>query len=174
MRSTLHALLGLLVLAAPLPAQHENHVRHDSPYADQQESGIAALSVEEVRQLREGAGMGLARAAELNRFPGPKHVLELAAELVLTREQQAAVASIHAQMLARAVRLGAQMLEAEEHLQRRFAHRHVDERSLGRATAEIARLQGELRFAHLRAHLQTTALLDERQIDLYDQLRGYG
>jgi len=38
----------------------------------------AALSVEQIEQYRAGAGMGYAKAAELNRYPGPMHVLELA------------------------------------------------------------------------------------------------
>ena len=35
---------------------------------------IKALSSEEVEQYLSGAGMGYAKAAELNRHPGPIHV----------------------------------------------------------------------------------------------------
>lgn len=173
MRRTVHLLLAWTILATPLAAQHSEHEGHVSPYAGQTGSGIAALSAEEVRQLREGAGMGLARAAELNRYPGPKHVLELADELALSAAQRAATTSIHDEMHAAAVRLGGEILAAEEHLQRRFATRHVDETALESAIAEIARLEGELRFIHLRAHLRTTELLDSEQVDRYEALRGY-
>lgn len=42
---------------------------------------LQALTPEEVEQYRAGAGMGYAKAAELNHFPGPMHVLELAGPL---------------------------------------------------------------------------------------------
>lgn len=167
------AVLACAALATAAAAQHEGHGHHASPYADQEDSGIAALSAEEVRQLRNGAGMGLARAAELNHYPGPRHVLELAEELDLSAAQRAAVEAAYDEMHAEAVRLGGEILAGEEHLQRRFAHRHVDEPALREAIAEIARLQGELRLAHLAAHLKTAALLSAEQIERYDRLRGY-
>lgn len=167
------ALIACLALAAPAAAQHEGHGHHASPYAGQEPSGIAALSASEVEQLRAGAGMGMARAAELNHYPGPKHVLEMAGELALTPDQRAAIQAAHDTMLAEARRLGAAILDREEHLQRRFAHDHIDEASLRQATAEIADLQGELRFTHLAAHLETTARLTAEQIESYDRLRGY-
>ena len=173
MRKTCLILATFAVLAAPGAAQHDGHAGHFSPYAGQQDSGIAALSADEVEQLRAGAGMAMARAAELNHYPGPRHVLEMAAELDLSAEQHGALEAVHADMLTEARHLGAEIVAAEEHLQRRFALRHVDEGSLRRAVAEIARLYGELRFVHLAAHLQTTDLLGGEQIERYDRLRGY-
>jgi hypothetical protein len=167
------ALLACLTLTAAAVAQHEGHAHHASAYADQEDSGIAALSPEEARQLRDGAGMGLARAAELNHYPGPKHVLELADELELSASQEAAVQAVHQEMHGEAVRLGEEILAREGHLQQRFAHRHLDEPVLRGATAEIARLQGELRLVHLAAHLKTAGLLSAEQIEAYDRLRGY-
>lgn len=173
MRTTAIALLVALLPATPGAAQHEHHARNASPYADQEDSGIAALSLDEVRQLRDGAGMGMARAAELNRYPGPKHVLELAGELGLSPPQKSAVEGVHEEMRQAAVRLGEAIVEREEQLQRRFAHRHIDEALLRRTTSEIAALYGELRFAHLAAHLKTAALLSTEQAERYDRLRGY-
>jgi hypothetical protein len=173
MRKTILTLAVSAALAAAATAQHEGHSHHASPYADQAESGIAALSAQEVEQLRAGAGMGMARAAELNHYPGPKHVLELAAELGLTANQRDAVAATQQAMLAAATRLGAEILLREEQLQRRFAHRHIDPPGLRQATSELALLYGKLRFAHLAAHLETRDLLSDEQIVLYDRLRGY-
>ena len=51
-----------------------------------------ALSPEDIQGLLEGRGMGLAKAAELNSYPGPKHVLEMADALELTPEQRAEIA----------------------------------------------------------------------------------
>src|SRR5215510_8786817 len=47
-----------------------------SPYQHQRESGLRGLNEREIAELRAGAGMGLARAAELNSYPGPRHVLD--------------------------------------------------------------------------------------------------
>jgi hypothetical protein len=55
------------------------HAQNAQPYAGQQSRAIKALSQDEVRQYLEGAGLGYAKAAELNRYPGPMHVLELQA-----------------------------------------------------------------------------------------------
>jgi hypothetical protein len=53
-------------------------------YAGQQTRAIKALSSEDIAALRNGEGMGMAKAAELNGYPGPAHVLALAAQLGLT------------------------------------------------------------------------------------------
>ena len=57
----------LAMVAASASAQHEHE---HSPYARTQSAEVASLSEEEVRALRNGEGMGLARAAELNHFLG--------------------------------------------------------------------------------------------------------
>ena len=46
----------------------------DRQYAGQQARSIKALDDAEIDTLLNGRGMGLARAAELNHYPGPKHV----------------------------------------------------------------------------------------------------
>lgn len=71
----------LLLLMAPVLAQAQEH---GSPYAGRQEREIKALSADRVQAYLEGRGMELALAAELNHYPGPLHVLELAAPLKLT------------------------------------------------------------------------------------------
>ena len=50
-----------------------------SPYAGQQNRPVKALSPEDIAALRNGEGMGMAKAAELNGYPGPAHVLALEA-----------------------------------------------------------------------------------------------
>ena len=49
---------------------------------------IKALSDDQVADLKNGRGMGLALAAELNGYPGPAHVLELADKLALSADQR--------------------------------------------------------------------------------------
>ncbi len=155
-------------MTATAGAQHQH-----SPYAHEQSSEVPSLTPEELEQLRNGDGMGLAKPAELNHFPGPKHVLELADELAMTAEQRTRTEAIFAEMQEQARSLGDEVIEAEKHLNTRFAHGHIDETALAGATATIAELYGQLRFTHLRAHLLVTALLTPEQIGEYDRLRGY-
>jgi hypothetical protein len=57
-----------------------------SPYTGQERREIKALSNEEIDRYLSGDGMGLAKAAELNHYPGPRHVLELADQLQQRRQ----------------------------------------------------------------------------------------
>jgi len=167
-RATLLLSATVLSTAAPLAAQHE----HMSPYAGQH-SAIASLSEQELAALRAGEGMGLARAAELNHFPGPRHVLDMADSLDLTPAQRSDLEGIRAKMSDEAVRIGERIIEREGELSRRFEHRHIDEAGLRSILSEIATLQGDLRFTHLAAHLDTRTILTPEQIEAYDRLRGY-
>jgi len=144
-----------------------------SPYAGQEKRAIKALSEAEMRDLTEGRGMGLAEAAELNAYPGPLHVLELASELGLSDPQRAASESLIGPMRERAIALGVQIIAAEGDLDRAFAEGSIDRDALRRHVAKIAALQGELRAVHLETHLAQRAILTPDQIARYDALRGY-
>ena len=157
-----------LALAGPVFAQGGA-----SPYAGQQTREIKSLSAEEQKSLLEGEGMGLAKAAELNGYPGPTHVLELASHLQLTIEQRTATRKLLADHKAAARQLGAAIIEAERALDDAFASHRADEATVKRLTGEIGRLQGELRAEHLKAHLAETALLRPEQVQHYGHLRGY-
>lgn len=133
-----------------------------------------ALTPEMLQAYLKGEGMGFAKAAELNHYPGPRHVIDLGPELELTNEQVHRTKEIFAEMKEAAVQLGTEIVAQEKKLDELFRTGTIDEDELARATIEIARLQGELRAVHLRAHLRTTALLTRKQIQKYDQLRGYG
>jgi Spy/CpxP family protein refolding chaperone len=145
-----------------------------SPYAGEQRREIKALSGKDVQDLLAGRGMGLATAAELNRYPGPAHVLELADRLGLTAEQKARTKAVFDAMDARARALGKALVEREAELDRQFASREVTRATLESSLAEIARLQGELRGVHLEAHLAQTDILTREQVGAYVALRGYG
>ena len=57
-------------------------------------------------------------------------------------------------MHAAAIALGDRIIEAEKTLDREFASGTIDERKLRGLTGQIAGLQGDLRAAHLKAHLE--------------------
>jgi Spy/CpxP family protein refolding chaperone len=144
-----------------------------SPYVGQEAREIKALSSQEIADYEAGKGMGLAKAAELNGYPGPAHVLELADKLQLTAEQRAATQAIMERMRTRAVALGKELVDEERALDRRFASHSIDADSLQRALERIGRLQGELRQSHLEAHVAQAALLTPHQRMQYNLLRGY-
>jgi Spy/CpxP family protein refolding chaperone len=144
-----------------------------SPYAGHEARAIKALSAEDIEALRSGQGMGLAKAAELNGYPGPAHVLALAEQLQLTPEQLAKTRDIEASMRVKAKTVGAELIDAEAQLDDLFVSRQIDDRALNASLQRIAELQSELRYAHLQAHLEQTALLTAGQTARYVELRGY-
>jgi len=145
-----------------------------TPYAGMQTRPIKALSEQQVADLGAGRGMGLALAAELNGYPGPSHVLELADRLELSAEQRARVQTLFDSMKREALPIGARLLEQEAELDRLFAGHTVTPDSLKASTAAVAVTQGELRETHLKYHLSTAALLTPVQMQRYAELRGYG
>lgn len=156
-------------------AQHIHAPSHSaSPYAGQQTREIKALSPAQTADLLAGKGMELAKAAELNGYPGPMHTLELAAQLGLNAEQKQASETLMKRHKAEASDLGAQLVQAERALDQAFASRQIDATRLSAHTDSIGRLQALLRKSHLDTHLQQTALLTPEQISRYAQLRGYG
>ena len=149
---------SLLILAisgwvAPVSAQSV------SPYAGQEAREIKALSRNEIDDLSLGRGMGLAKPAELNRYPGPLHALELASELQLSAEQRSGLKKSEARMKAGAMALGAEILDLELKLDVAFARRTIEPLRLRELTAQIGTRQGSLRAVHLQAHIETAGLL---------------
>ncbi|NOG73630.1 Spy/CpxP family protein refolding chaperone [Roseicella sp. DB1501] len=175
---------GLLVLplaaalsAGPAAAQH-HHGGHGQPatppYAGLQVRPVKSLSDQQLSDLRAGRGMGMALPAELNGYPGPVHVLELADALGLTPEQRDRVRALREAMTAEAVPLGKRLIVEEAALDRGFAARTVTPTSLEAATSAIGQTQARLRAAHLRYHLAMMDLLTPEQVRRYGELRGYG
>jgi hypothetical protein len=145
-----------------------------TPYAGMQTRSIKALSDQQIADLGAGRGMGLALAAELNGYPGPSHVLELADRLELSAEQKATVQQLFDSMKAEAVPLGARLIEQEADLDKQFADRSMTPESLKVSIAGVAATQGMLRETHLKYHLSTAAVLNPSQMVKYAELRGYG
>src|SRR6266851_1127749 len=91
------------------------------PYAGLQARPIKALSEQQIADLKAGRGMGLALAAELNGYPGPKHVLELEKELGLSDAQRTRAQQLFDAMRAETVPLGLRLIAAETDLDQQFA-----------------------------------------------------
>jgi hypothetical protein len=145
-----------------------------TPYAGLQTRSIKALSDEQIADLRAGRGMGLALAAELNGYPGPSHLLELADKLGLSEAQRNSARNMFEAMKSETIPIGERLIAQEAALDQLFADHTITAEKLSAATAEIGTTQAELRAAHLKYHLSTVAMLAPSQIQQYTALRGYG
>lgn len=173
-----------LLAAAPAAAQERSGsgvARHSadapamaaSPYAGMAKRSVKAISEEQIGDLRAGRGMGLALAAELNGYPGPRHVLDLADALDLSEAQRSKLEELFAAMQAESVPIGAHLIAQETELDSQFAHKMVTFESLLTAMEAIGRSQTALRVSHLKYHLLTRALLTPAQVQHYNEARGY-
>ena len=144
-----------------------------SPYTGQESRDIKALSSDDIESLLAGKGMGYAKAAELNGYPGPAHVLELSSELALSVEQRARTQALFASMQSKAVSLGAALVDEERNLDRLFSAKAITPENLSASLAAIGALQAKVRGVHLEAHLAQIAILTPEQVERYSRLRGY-
>ena len=164
MKRLLPACLSLV--AALAFAQHHGYTGH-------QAREIKALSPEEIKQYRDGAGMGFALPAEMNSYPGPMHALELADQLKLTGPQRTAIKALMDAHKAEARAIGARLIASEHELDALFRSGAVAEEALRAKVAAAGALRSEYRLAHLETHRRTRELLSSEQIARYDHLRGY-
>jgi hypothetical protein len=172
------ALLAWATVTFSQPEQHTpahapTGAAAASPYAGEQSREIKSLSRSEIKALHQGAGMGYAKAAELNGYPGPMHVLELAGPLQLSDEQRHASEQLMTQHKATARTLGNQLVDTERSLDTAFAEKKINAQRITELTLRIGQLQASLRAEHLQTHLRQTALLQPQQIERYQSLRGY-
>src|SRR5262249_3561502 len=165
------AVLLMLLLAVPVTGQD----RLTSPYRGEPTSPISGLTADEVSALRDGSGMGLARAPELNSAPAPRDVLDAVRDgrLPASAEQVRQTTAIFDGMHQEAQQVGAQILAEEASLDAAFKAGTITVTDLRARVARIAGLQGKLRSVHLAAHLATRAVLSEEQGRPYTALRGY-
>jgi hypothetical protein len=174
MRITNYIGIGLVLALASVAATAQVH-RHStgSPYAGMEARTVKALSAEQIADLQAGRGMGLALTAELNGYPGPLHVIEHAAALQLTSDQERRTRTLFAEMKAETIPLGQRLIAEETRLDRAFADRTITPDTLKEATAAIGATQAMLRAAHLRFHLAQVEVLTRDQTRQYNELRGY-
>jgi hypothetical protein len=179
-------LASMILAAHPAAAQHQGAesmqghppaasatTASPSPYAGMEQRRVKALSDQQIADLNAGHGMSLALAAELNGYPGPLHVLELADALQLSDRQRSRTNMLVEVMKAETIPIGKTIFSEESTLDRLFSERDVTRASLDAAVARISAAQGQLRASHLRYHLAMVEVLSPAQIALYAKLRGY-
>jgi Spy/CpxP family protein refolding chaperone len=144
-----------------------------SPYVGQEQREIKSLSPDEVKDYLAGKGMGLAKVAELNGYPGPAHVLELASQLSLSAEQKARTQALFNDMQAKAVHFGRMLVEEERNLDKSFSLKTITPETLETSLKRIGTLQAQVRQTHLETHLAQAKILSPAQTAKYIELRGY-
>jgi Spy/CpxP family protein refolding chaperone len=163
--------IGLAILAA---VSHAASTGAANPYSAQEAREIKALSAEEVQHYLSGKGMGLAKAAELNGYPGPSHVLALAGELNLSAEQKQRTEALFKIMETKAKEVGRTLVDEERTLDHLFASKSISPESLTQRLKRIGKLQAQVRQVHLESHLAQAEILTPGQVAAYMKIRGYG
>ena len=162
---------AFLLLPFAMLSQHQ-HPAPPAAAAKADEASHHACLEEERSAIERGEGFEMALAADRSGYPGPKHILELKAELKLMAEQEAAVQKLMAEMREKALARGREVLLAEERLEE-LCRRNRPEAELREEAFRAASLRGELRWTHLAAHLAARKLLTPEQLTTYHRLR-YG
>ena len=172
-----NAILTLSLLPLTAVAQDANHdcphMMNSAQHMTHETTPRSGLSDEQRAQYLNGEGMGFARPAELNHYPGPRHVLDNADKLQLSSDQLGKTQELFQEVHTKAQALGKQIVAKEDELDSLFRDQRADVEKITNLTSEIARLQGELRALHLSMHIRERALLSPDQVAKYDSLRNY-
>ncbi|MCK5335264.1 MAG: hypothetical protein KAQ67_03845 [Gammaproteobacteria bacterium] len=148
--------------------------KHLSKYAGQEKRLIKSLSADDIKQLENGRGWGLAKAAELNGMPGPSHILQMKDKISLNKSQEKKIQALFNDMKSQAIPLGKKIIQLEKELNDYFANKSITTDLLNKQLDAIAQVHKQLRYVHLVTHLKTPAVLSSEQIENYNRLRGYG
>ncbi len=171
-RTTRHILL-MLVFVTGLIVFAQDSTATPSGYDSLLYTEIRGISEEDIEGYRTGAGLGFALPAELNGYPGPRHVLDFSDELKLNTDQLEEIQNLYDEMLPQAIALGEQILQAEAELELAFREETISIEYLADQLDLIGDLRADLRYVHLSTHLSTITILTSHQVQQYNVLRGY-
>ena len=124
--------------------------------------------------LEKSEGAGMASYADINGYPGPKHVLEMQESLKLTDNQIKDISAIIDEMSENARATGELIVAKERELESSFRLGKANESHTKQLATEIGSLRGALRSVHLTAHIQAKSILTKEQIAIYMTLRHKG
>jgi Spy/CpxP family protein refolding chaperone len=91
----------------------------------------------------------------------------------LSEETHLRTQTLFVAMKQEAVPVGEALIEKDRQVDQAFANGNAESNELHQNLREIARIEGELRYAHLKHHLAMRSLLTPEQIASYDHFRGY-
>ena len=171
-------LFGCLALALGAPGTTSNVARAGTQdvHAHSQHAASAdmkqhhACLEEEHTSIERGDGFEMAMPADHAGYPGPRHVLDMAADLKLTAEQRTAMQAIFDRMHEKATARGKELFESEARLEQMFRDGRP-EADLREQSFRVDSIHAELRWIHLSAHLAAQKILTVEQIARYTQIR---
>ncbi|NNE98316.1 MAG: hypothetical protein HKN25_04765 [Pyrinomonadaceae bacterium] len=173
MKKLLIVISIVIVVGSVISSAIYSTAQQRSEYAGQEKREIKSLSNSDLEELRAGKGWGLAKAAELNGYPGPVHLIEMKDKLGLSRQQLLKIEELYSGMKKEAVPLGLKLIELEKNLDSGFANKTINKERLDELLKEIGQVTADLRSAHLSVHLKTPDILSQKQISTYNRLSGY-
>jgi hypothetical protein len=147
-----------------------------SPYSAEEVRDVKSLSGRDNQSLLNGTGEafgGIAKLAELNGYPGPRHVLDITSDLKLTDNQNVEIEMIYESMSRKAKAIGVKIIAIERDMDKAFANKTITEQGLKLLIDNSADLYGQIRFVHLSAHIDTVSVLTVEQVQMYNKIRGY-
>lgn len=150
---------------------------NSSDYMGEENRLIKSLSSGDLEALKAGTGEafgGMAKLAELNGYPGPRHVLDMGDKIGLSEEQKGEIEAKVVQMKAETVPLGEQIIAIEQKTNDAFSDRTITNEMLKENMDASGRLYGQLRYTHLKYHLEMINILTPEQVKNYNEFRGYG
>jgi Spy/CpxP family protein refolding chaperone len=162
---------ALLVPLFVMAAQASDSQVDKSATVDAKQS-IKPISEYNLPGVGKGEGAGSGEAAELNGYPGPAHVIQMAANLGLDDRQIGAVKAIHEEMLQAVRAIAGEVKERQHELDALFESGTVTVAALEKATSAVSEAQGRLHFVHFRAHLKTREVLTPSQISTFKQIQA--
>jgi len=153
------------------PSGGQSAPAHQAPAANAEMQHHHSCLEEERASIERGEGFGMAMPADHAGYPGPRHVLDLAADLRLTAAQRAAIEKIFAAMHEKALARGKEFFDAQSRLEQMF-HEGRPEADLREQSFRVDSIHAELRWIHLSAHLAAQKILTPEQIAQYVRLRA--
>lgn len=136
-------------------------------------SPVKAVTDKQYTDLKQGNEMGMGRVAELNNYPSPVRVSELEQQLNLNPNQKIRLKQIIAAWQFKTKEMGRFIIAEETRLDNLFSSGKATDGAVIYYSNRIGLFLGELRNAHLQAHLKTRNILTPAQIKRYNILMGY-
>ena len=133
-------------------------------------SSIASLSTKEYEAYQKGEAMGLTTVAEVNNYPAPAQALAFEQGLKLSTTQKQQLKAAVEALDFKAKEMGRFILQHEKKLNDLFFTGKANEGSLIYYCNQLGLYHGELRNAHLQAHLKAKRILTPDQLKKYSRL----
>ncbi|MGG7566865.1 Spy/CpxP family protein refolding chaperone [Rhodovulum sp. DZ06] len=123
-------------------------------------------------RILSGEAFGDAALAESAGYPDPELVIQWAARLGLSDGQVAAATRIRDAMIADAKEIAPDYVRLEHELHALFEGGRAGSAKVRALTADIAELEGRLRFIHLDARLRMRFELTRDQLRAYNRIKA--